>query len=160
MSQLPDSETGTTIVTVVPDWVKSLKALVPVASTLVTVATNPVQFLRGPVLEIVLQELVIGPAAWVYGYVLQAFGIVADAIDILPPILTDPFRWVADIWVAGIATYYSSMEGLLGAFGLGAPIAGAAATAILLVILLTLALAIWNLIPGTDTLEGITQWAS
>lgn len=137
-----------------------LAALLAVSGTLITIATNPVQFLKGPVLTIVLETFVIKPVAFVYGYILTGVGIVEDAILDLPPILTRPFVWAGDLVTGVIGSIYGSIEGMLRMLGLGAPIAGALAVAIGLVLLFTLIYAVWKLIPGTDTLEGITQWRS
>lgn len=143
-----------------PGWLFDLKKLAPIATTLVTVAKNPIQFLRGPVLEIVIRHFILRPAAWVYGYVLQAVDIVQDAILTLPPILKMPILWITDPLIGVINTLYGSVRGVMMSLGLGAPLAGAVAVAIALVVILTIAYAIYKLVPGTDALEGVTQWTS
>lgn len=137
-----------------------LAALLAVSGTLITIATNPVQFLKGPVLTIVLETFVIKPVAWVYAYLLEAFGILEDAILSVAPILAGPFRWAGDLWTGTIGALYGGVRATFLGLGLGAPIAGALAVAIGLVVLFTLIYATWKLVPGTDVLEGVTQWRS
>lgn len=143
-----------------PDWITDLRPLAAVAGTLVTVATNPVQFLQGPVLEIVLDAFVIRPATWVLGYLLQAFGILQDVILDLPPILSRPAVWIGDAIVGAVTGVYGGIRGVLEALGLAAPVASAVAVAVALILVVTIAVAVWKLIPGSDITEGVTQWTS
>ncbi|MFB6134878.1 MAG: hypothetical protein ABEJ55_07810 [Halanaeroarchaeum sp.] len=137
-----------------------LSALIPLASAIATASTDPVSWLRLKVLGWVLNAFVIKPIAWIYGFILQGFGIVADAISNLGPILSPIFGWIVNPFIGAFNGFYGAIRGILEGLGLGAPIAGAVAVAIILVVVLTIAVAIWRIIPGTELVGGITQWSS
>lgn len=141
-----------------PNWVRTLHVLVPIASTLVTVVTNPVQFLQGPVLTIIVDAVIIKPATWVYGYLLLGADITASAISPIGGILASPFYWISSLIVGMVTTFYDSIRTILETLGLAAPVAGAAAVALMAVMFLTVAVALWRIVPGSDLVDGVTQW--
>jgi len=141
-----------------PQIPSELLMLVPVASTLVTVATNPVQFLRGPVLEIVLEALILRPAAWVLGYLLEGFAIVTGAVSDVGGIITDPIIIVRDAFLSAVNGAYAVLYGSLTGLGLAAPIATVVTVAIFVAVLVTVLLAVVSVIPGSDALGVVSRW--
>jgi hypothetical protein len=139
----------------VPD---ELLMLVPVASTLVTVATNPVQFLRGPVLEIVLEALILRPTAWVLEYLLEGFAIVTGAVSDVGEILSDPIIIVRDAFLSAVNGAYAVLYGSLTGLGLAAPVATVATVAVFVVVLVTVLYAAASVIPGSDALGVVSRW--
>ena len=141
-----------------PAWVKSLKALVPIASTLVTVATNPVEWLRGKFLRLLVEYAFIRPAAWILEYMIWGFNYMAGAIVSTAGPLASPFVILGDAFVAVAATVYGAVYAIADTAGFAGPIAAAFATAVMIGIVVTLIYAGWSVIPGSDALEQLGRW--
>ncbi|QLG62199.1 hypothetical protein [Halorarum salinum] len=153
MSTNPD---GLTVRGVSWSDVRTVQALAPVVSTLLTIASNPEQWVR-----VIIAEWVVGgildAAAYVLGWAIYAFTTVRNVmLDVAGPIAT-PYTIVESAAVGGIETLYAGIQGSLEALGIAAPIAAAFTVALLVTILAVTAFAILYLIPGSDAAEGALE---
>lgn len=137
--------------------ISSLRALVPFVGTLVTIATNPEQWLRQFVFGLIAEWVVggiIDTAEYILGWVFYTYDVVKDAIlGIIPP-LTSPFRIVEGAVVGAIAGVYDAAQGVAITVGLAGPPAAAFAIAIVLTMLAVVLVGALRVIPGSDAVEG------
>ena len=141
----------------VPDWLTDLKPLVSVAGTLVTVATNPEQWLRSHVFSLIAEWIVtkiISMVQYVLGWAFFAFDRTASIIlDVARP-LTAPFRILEDALVGAIETVYGVAVGVAHMAGLAGPPAAAFAVALVSAVLAVVVFAVWRAFPVTEALGG------
>ena len=144
-----------------PDWLSQLKPLAAVAGTLVTVASNPAQWARNNLVDVV-REIV---AVWIVGgfldatqYVLGWFvfayertrEILLDAI----PILETPTD-VAESAITGvIGAIYGLIKGIARSAGLAGPPAAAFTVGVMVLITGAVLYGGYRVIPGSDFVEG------
>lgn len=143
---------------IVPGWTYGLRPLVPVAGTLVTVATNPVQFFRGPFLELAVEYVILRPLGWVLGYVLAAFETVSDVIGQTGGILVDPVYQLRDALVGAVNGVYNLAYVSTAGTGFAQPIALTVTTVVVGVVVLSILYGIARVIPGSDALEVVNRW--
>jgi hypothetical protein len=145
-----------------PGWIFNLRPLVPIVSTLTTIATNPQRWIRQNLGEFVVTE-VFDFAGWLIGIVLEGFGLVSGA-------LTD----AGDSYLAALGPVGESIRGLPGLIydpiyqlalsgGFAAPIASAIAVVIAgsvaVGVAYVLVYAALSVIPGADGVRGgIEAW--
>jgi hypothetical protein len=141
-----------------PDWISDLRVLAPVAATLATLATNPVQWLRGPFLQLAVEHVILRPAAWVLEYVIQGFEIAADAVGTATEPLGDVFRIPADAVVAAVTGLYDLVYLSAAGTGLAAPIATVVTVGVVVVVVFSVLYALASVIPGSDAVGGLTRW--
>lgn len=121
--------------------------------TLVTVATNPEEWLRG-----ILNRWVVGgildAAAFVLGWFLFAYDRMASIIaDAAGPLAT-PFQIIEDAVVGAIETLYGAAIGVAHSAGLAGPPAAALAVAVVMTVVAALAFGLIRVLPGSDFFEG------
>lgn len=141
-----------------PSWLFALRPLVPIASTLVTVATNPVQYFRGPFLELAVEYVVLRPLGWALGYVLGAFETVASVIGRTGGILADPIFQVSSALVGAVNGVYSLVYATMQGTGFAAPLALTVTAVVVGVVVLSVLYGIARVIPGSDALEVVNRW--
>jgi len=139
------------------EWVRTLQALAPITGTLVTVATNPKEWLDTFVRTIVAEWFVggiIDAGAYGLGWLIFAYerttSILLDAV----PVLESPYLMAEDVAVGGIETIFGAARTIAEAAGLAGPPALLFATLLLVTVVLATGYAVWRLIPGSDAIEG------
>lgn len=142
---------------VLPDWVQSLQVLAPVASTLATVATDPEEWLRGFVFDLIAEWIVsavLGVAEYAIGWVIFAFERFASIVLTAVPVLESPFRIAGNTATGAIETLFAAVRGIATTAGLTGPPATAFAVVLSVSVVLAIGVAVWRLIPGSDAIEG------
>ena len=148
--------------TIIPSWVLDLRPLVPIVSTLTTIASNPQRWIRQNLGEFVVTE-VFDLGSWLIGIVLEGFGLVSGSIT-----------KAGDSFLVALGPVGESIRGIPGMIydpiyqlalsgGLAAPIASAVAVviagSIAVAIAYVIAYAALSVIPGADGVRGgIEAW--
>lgn len=144
-------------ITGLPDWLEDLKPLVSVASTLVAVASNPKEWLRTHVFELIAEWVVrqiLDAAQYVLGWVFFAADRTATIILGVAEPLASPFGIVGDAVVGGIEDVYSVPLSLAHSAGLAGPPAAAFAVALVSAMLAVAVFAVWRAFPVTEAIGG------
>lgn len=128
-----------------------LKDLAPGAiATLITVATNPVEWFRGHFLGLVVEYVIFRPLAWGLAHVVAGFERVAGILAGGGPILASPFVLLGDKIVGAVNTLYRGLYGLLEPAPFTAPIATVATVVIVLTIVVAVAVALASVLPTSS----------
>lgn len=145
----------------IPNGKENLEKLIGVAGTLVTVATNPEQWLRNNAVTFVksvIGEWIVGGildgVQYVLGWILFGFERTATIILGVVEPLTSPFTIIGDAIVGGIESMYSVALGVSQTAGLAGPPAAAFAVALVSLFLAAIVYGVLRVIPGSDALEG------
>jgi hypothetical protein len=136
-----------------------LLQLAPVAGTLLTVASNPKEWLRGFVFELIAEWVVGGIldfSQYTLGWVIFAYERSSSILLTAIPPLQAPFRIFEDAVVGVIETMYGLAIGVAQTAGLAGPPAAAFATVLLGTLLAAATWGILSVIPGSDLIEGAT----
>lgn len=143
-----------------PEWVKTLRALVPLAATIGTTASNPQEWLTAFIKTVVAEWVVGGildAATYVLGWFIFAYERVRSIIlDAVPP-LTAPIRIIESAIVGAVETFYGAILGVAQLAGLAGPPAAAVAIVIMGTLVVGLGYATFRVIPGSDAVEGFTE---
>lgn len=135
----------------------SLKKLAPFVGTLITVASNPRDWLRTFVFDLIAEWVVggiIDAVTYFLGWIVFAFERTASIIlDVAGP-LASPFEILGDAIVGAIETLYSVALGVAHSAGLAGPPAAAFAVALLSALLAVIVFAVWRAFPVTEAIGG------
>jgi hypothetical protein len=141
----------------IPD---ELEKLIPVASTLVMVATNPRKWLREYVFELIAEWVVggvIDATQYVLGWVIFAYERTVSILFTALPPLRAPFSIVEDAVVGVIDSMFGLAVDIAQTAGLAGPPATAFAIVLLGTLLAAVSWAILKAIPGSDLFEGAAE---
>ncbi|NHN59821.1 MULTISPECIES: hypothetical protein [Halorussus] len=157
-----DKSVSWSSLTGVPDWVGDLKTLTTAGSggivgTLVTIATDPRDWLRENVFALIAEWIVnqiLDGATYIIGWVVFAFDRIASIIlDALGPVAT-PFEIIGDAVVGAVETVYGVALAAAHAAGFTGPPAAAFAVALVSAALAAVVFAVWKALPVTEALGG------
>lgn len=141
-------------------WVWDLKPLLGVVSTLTTIATNPKEWLRGHVFQLIAEWIVgtiLDGVQYILGWAFFAIERTTSIIvDGLGP-LTTPFEVVGNAVVSAIELVYSGAEGAANSAGLAGPPAAAFAFALVVTVLAVVVFAVMKVIPVGEAVEGSVE---
>jgi hypothetical protein len=145
-----------------PAWILDLRPLVPLVSTLTTIATNPERWIRRNLGEFVVRE-VFDLGAWLIGIGLEGFGLVSGSLSTAGDSLLEALGPVGES-IRGIpGLIYDPIYQLALSGGLAAPIASAVAVvfagSLAVALIYVLVYAALSVIPGADGVRGgIEAW--
>jgi len=147
---------------IVPGWIFDLRPLVPLVSTLTTIATNPEQWIRQNLAEFVVTE-VFGVASWLIGIVLEGFGLVSSSLTDAGDSVLVALGPVGESIRAIPGLIYDPIYEIALSGGLAAPIASAIAVviagSIAVAVIYVIAYGLLSIIPGADGVRGgIEAW--
>ena len=140
-----------------PSWVSNLKVLLPFTTGLVTLMSNPKEWLEEYVYVLVAEWLVGGildAAQYTLGWIIFAFELTAETVLSAAGPLASPFQIISSAMIGVIETIYAAAVGVAHTAGLAGPPAVAFAIALLSAVLAMVAYALIKVIPGSDALEG------
>ena len=145
-----------------PGWIFSLRPLVPLVSTLTTIATNPQKWIRENLGNFVVRE-VFDLASWLIGIGLEGFSIVSGSITKAGDTFLVALGPVGESFRTVPGLIYDPIYEIALSGGLGAPIASAVAVviagSIAVGVVYVLVYAGLSVIPGADGVRGgIESW--
>lgn len=138
----------------IPD---DLEKLIPIAGTLVTVASNPKEWLRQYVFELIAEWIVnaiLDGTQFVLGWIIFAYERTSSILLTAIPPLQAPFRIFENAAVGVIDTIYGAAIGVAQTAGLAGPPAAAFATVLIGTVLAAVGWGLFKVIPGSDFVEG------
>ena len=139
------------------NWIDAMEKLAPIAGTLVTIATNPREWLRGYVFELIAEWIVQGIldlSQYSLGWIIFAYERTSSILLTAIPPLQAPFGIIENAVVGVIDTIYGLAIGVAQTAGLAGPPAAAFATVLIGSAIFAIGWGVLNLIPGSDLVEG------
>ena len=136
-----------------PSNFSKLEKLVPLVGTIVTIMSDPKEWVKTVIAEWVVGGI-LDAAEIALGWVIFGYEAVRDAILTAIPPLTAPFRILENAVTGVIETVFGAALGVAHMAGLAGPPAAAFAIALLATVLAVVVFALLRVIPGSDALEG------
>lgn len=121
--------------------------------TLVTVATNPREWVYGLIAEWLVTQI-IDVVQYVLGWVVFGFERTSSIIQGVAGPLASPFGILEDAIVGAIETMYGLALGVAHSVGFAGPPAAAFAVALNSAVLAAVVYALWRAFPATEALGG------
>lgn len=135
----------------IPDWVYKLKPLAALGGAamgaLIAFANDPVGFVWR-IISLYIVNGIFTIAGFVVGAILQAFDIVAGAIQFAGSLLVGAFGAVGLDILGVLVDLQQELAGVVAGAGAAGPIVAIGGTAVLLVVLYRVTLALVELVPG------------
>ncbi|WP_256288793.1 hypothetical protein [Halobellus inordinatus] len=141
----------------VPDFVYDLEKLAPVAGTLVTIASNPRQWLRNYVFDLIAEWIVGGildSTQYVLGWIIFAYERTRSILLTAIPPLQTPFDVTEDAVIDLIRMIFDVAIGVAHTAGFAGPPATAFAIVLLGTVIVATIYAIVNATPAGGAIEG------
>jgi hypothetical protein len=138
----------------------ALLRLIPWVSTLVTVASNPEQWLRRYVFDLIAEWVVGGildATQYVLGWFIFAYERTRSILIGVIPQLRAPFTIIENAVVGLIETIFGVAIGVAQTAGLAGPPATAFATVLIGTVLAAISWGAFRVIPGSDFVEGAAE---
>lgn len=144
----------------IPGWIGNLKQLAPVAGMLATIAADPEEFIREIVAEWMVEQI-LTTTQYMMGWMVFTYERVRKIILDAVPILTAPANLTESAVSYVFGLLYGAVQGIAGMAGLAGPPAAAVTISIIVVLVGSVLMGVFYVIPVTEfakgTLEGVRR---
>ncbi|QHS17785.1 hypothetical protein GWK26_11865 [haloarchaeon 3A1-DGR] len=138
------------------EGISEVLRLVPYVSGLITIASDPREWLLGILLPWIV-ERILEAARYVLGWMVFFYEETASILLTATEPLTAPANIIEGFYVFVIETIFGGLRDMVLSMGLAAPIASAVALVIVLGVFVTIVYASISVIPGSDSIPAITE---